>query len=203
MSIWVPESSLAGFVGRHEMALELVCRADFWCNLHCKTSPVDLEGFWGQVRPKIGRKPAQEFPARLPSGTQVNMRGGGAAVEQGASTKAPAKRWLKEASPPAFLNGFQAAWSAQTPCTTNFISSGRMGLDCKWPKRRGTEAWGSEWQSPCAGNRAPGQTAATVSTGVDTARPVATKTGSEWQSPCAGIRAPGQTAATVSTQNKI
>ena len=39
-----------------------------------------------------------------------------------------------------------------------------------------------EWQSPCAGNRAPGHTAAL-----------------EWQSPCAGNRAPGQTAATVST----
>ena len=41
----------------HEMALELVCGADFWCNRHCRTSPVVLEGFWGQVWPKIGRKP--------------------------------------------------------------------------------------------------------------------------------------------------
>jgi hypothetical protein len=38
------------------MALELVCGADFWCNRHCRTSPVVLEGFWGQVWPKIGRK---------------------------------------------------------------------------------------------------------------------------------------------------
>ena len=35
----------------------LVCGADFCCNLHCRTSPVVLEGFWGQVWPKIGRKP--------------------------------------------------------------------------------------------------------------------------------------------------
>ncbi len=39
------------------MALELVCRADFWCSRHCRTSPVVLEGFWGQVWPKICRKP--------------------------------------------------------------------------------------------------------------------------------------------------
>jgi hypothetical protein len=35
----------------HEMALEVVCGADFWCNRHCRTSPVVLEGFWGQVWP--------------------------------------------------------------------------------------------------------------------------------------------------------
>ena len=39
------------------MALELVCGADFWCNRHCRTAPVVLEGFWGQVWPKIVRKP--------------------------------------------------------------------------------------------------------------------------------------------------
>ncbi len=39
------------------MALEMVCRADFWCNRHCRTTPVILEGCWGQVWPKIGRKP--------------------------------------------------------------------------------------------------------------------------------------------------
>jgi hypothetical protein len=40
-----------------EMVLELISGADFWCNRHCRTSPVVLEGFWGQVWPKIGRKP--------------------------------------------------------------------------------------------------------------------------------------------------
>ncbi len=39
------------------MVLELVLGADFWCNRHCRTSPVVLEMFWGQVWPKIGRKP--------------------------------------------------------------------------------------------------------------------------------------------------
>ncbi len=38
------------------MALEWLCGADFWCNRHCRTTPVLLEGFWGQVWPKIGRK---------------------------------------------------------------------------------------------------------------------------------------------------
>ena len=41
----------------NEMALELVCGADFWCNRHCRTRPVFLEGFWGQVWPKINQKP--------------------------------------------------------------------------------------------------------------------------------------------------
>ena len=36
---------------RHEMALELVSRADCLSNRHCKTSPVDLEGSRGQVWP--------------------------------------------------------------------------------------------------------------------------------------------------------
>ena len=42
--VWVLEGILAGFVWLHDMALELVCRADFWCNRHCRTSPVVLEG---------------------------------------------------------------------------------------------------------------------------------------------------------------
>ncbi len=47
------------------MALELVCGAKFWCNRHCRTSPVVLEGFWGQVWPKIGRKPAPKSEFRI------------------------------------------------------------------------------------------------------------------------------------------
>jgi hypothetical protein len=43
----------------HEIVLEMVCGADFWCNRHCRTSPVVLEVFWGQVWPKIGRKQAK------------------------------------------------------------------------------------------------------------------------------------------------
>ncbi len=70
ISNWVPEGSLARVCWCHEMALELVCGAVFWCNRHCRTSPVVLEGFWGQVWPKINRKPTRKFPARLPSGTQ-------------------------------------------------------------------------------------------------------------------------------------
>ena len=47
------------------MVLELVCGADFWCNRHCRTSPVVLEGFWGQLWPKIGRKPAHKSEFRI------------------------------------------------------------------------------------------------------------------------------------------
>ena len=59
-----PGASHSGTLPRgienRELALELVCGADFWCNRHCETSPVDLEGFWGQVWPKIGRKTTPE-----------------------------------------------------------------------------------------------------------------------------------------------
>ena len=57
----IPESENANGPLSHEMALELVCGADFWCNRHCRTSPVVLEGFWGQVWPKIGRKPTRKL----------------------------------------------------------------------------------------------------------------------------------------------
>jgi hypothetical protein len=50
-----------GGLENRELALELVCGVDFWCNRHCKTSPVVVEGFWGQVWPKIGRKPTRKF----------------------------------------------------------------------------------------------------------------------------------------------
>ncbi len=47
--------------GRHDMALELVCRADFWCNGYYKTSLVDLEWFGGQFWLKIdSNRPTQE-----------------------------------------------------------------------------------------------------------------------------------------------
>ena len=40
----VPEGSLAGVFGCHEMALELVSGADFWCKLMFRASPGDLGG---------------------------------------------------------------------------------------------------------------------------------------------------------------
>ena len=62
---WVLEGNLVALIWCQEMALEFVCRADFWCNRHCRTTPVVLEGFGGQVWPKICRKPTRIFPARL------------------------------------------------------------------------------------------------------------------------------------------
>ncbi len=67
-------------IENRQLALELVCGADFWCNRHCKTSPVDLEGFGGQVWPNIGRKPEKsEFrianePLRFSSLCQLCLR---------------------------------------------------------------------------------------------------------------------------------
>ena len=40
---------MAGFVWCHEVVLELVCGACFWCSLHCKTSRFVLECFGGKV----------------------------------------------------------------------------------------------------------------------------------------------------------
>ncbi len=37
-----------------DMALEVPSRADFGCNRHCKTKPVDLEGSRGQVLVVLG-----------------------------------------------------------------------------------------------------------------------------------------------------
>ena len=54
----------AGVCWRHELALEFVCRAEFWCNRHCKTSHVDLDGFAGQVLLSIGQKSAHRSSAR-------------------------------------------------------------------------------------------------------------------------------------------
>ncbi len=39
------------------MALELVCGVDFWCNLHCRTSPVVPEGLGA----KFGRESAKNL----------------------------------------------------------------------------------------------------------------------------------------------
>jgi hypothetical protein len=57
-----PEGNLAGISWRHEMALELVCRADFGCNWYCKTSPIVLEGGGAENRPENFRPDClQEF----------------------------------------------------------------------------------------------------------------------------------------------
>ena len=54
----------------HKMALELVSGADFWCKLMCRARPVDLRGSRGRFSAQNPGKPARQFLARLPSGTQ-------------------------------------------------------------------------------------------------------------------------------------
>ena len=54
----VLEGNLVALIWCQEMALELVCRADFWCNRHCRTSPVDLE----KLGAKFGRKSVENRP---------------------------------------------------------------------------------------------------------------------------------------------
>jgi len=70
-SCWLPGGSLAGFFGCREIALELVCGADFSCKLMCGAGPGDLGGSGGRFRPEIQAKPGRRSPARLPSGTQA------------------------------------------------------------------------------------------------------------------------------------
>ncbi len=80
---WVPEGSLVRIRWRHEMALELVCRADFWCNRHCTTSPVVLEGCGA----KFGRKSAENRPKKFrPDCLQVPTEG---AAPKGAEKEKP------------------------------------------------------------------------------------------------------------------
>ena len=47
-------------------------RASFWCNRHCKTNPVDLEGSWGQVWPKNNRKSTPRALPRGPGGISLS-----------------------------------------------------------------------------------------------------------------------------------
>ena len=53
------------------MALELVSGADFWCKLMYRGSPGDLGGSRGRFPAQNPGKPARQFLARLPSGTQA------------------------------------------------------------------------------------------------------------------------------------
>ena len=46
-SNWAPEGRVAGFSGRREKAQELICRADYSCDLMCGAGPGDLRGSWG------------------------------------------------------------------------------------------------------------------------------------------------------------
>ena len=67
-----PKPGLAGVFWRHHMALILVCRPGYWYNRHCKTSPVDLNKFWGQVwtLKKCGRRGLMHFKTTL----EINLR---------------------------------------------------------------------------------------------------------------------------------
>ena len=62
---WVPEGSLAGGCGCHEMTLELVYGADFWCKLMFRASPGDRWGVAGSVFGLKPRKTGPIFLARL------------------------------------------------------------------------------------------------------------------------------------------
>ena len=66
------ESSRICLVPRNGIIINL--RAGFLCNRHCRTCPVDLDGFWGQAWTETCRKPARKFPARPPSCTQSKHR---------------------------------------------------------------------------------------------------------------------------------
>ena len=54
---WVPEGSPAGFFGHREMALELVCGADFSWKLICGAVPCDLGRSRGAASAEISGKP--------------------------------------------------------------------------------------------------------------------------------------------------
>ena len=69
---WLPEGSLAGSCWFHEMALELVCGADFSCKLMCGAGPGDLGGPGGWLRSTIQGKPGRKSPAKLLSSSYPN-----------------------------------------------------------------------------------------------------------------------------------
>ena len=55
------ETKIIILVFGHEAALDEVSEADFGCNLHRKTSPVDLEGSRGRLWAREGRKSAKKL----------------------------------------------------------------------------------------------------------------------------------------------
>ena len=74
----VPESSLTGFLGYRDMALELVCGADFsCCKLMCGPGPGDLGGSRGSVSAKISGKTAPKLSSqtafRYPEGLPASQ----------------------------------------------------------------------------------------------------------------------------------
>ena len=106
------------------MALELVCRADFWCNRHCKTNPVDLDGFWGQVRPKICQTDLQikignfRFPGVWHPREAAPRSSWGVASPKGRGCDVPGR-------PGRATGGF-------------LVARGVLGLAARCPSERGT-----------------------------------------------------------------
>ena len=69
---WAPEGSLAGCFWRHEMVSELVYQADFWCNRHCRTSPLVLEEVEAVVWCKC-RSSGPDAEAPVAFGHEINI----------------------------------------------------------------------------------------------------------------------------------
>jgi hypothetical protein len=67
---WVPEGSLACFVGAATWPYNWSAGLIFGATGTAERALV-LDGFWGHVWPKFNRKPIRQFPARLPSSTQL------------------------------------------------------------------------------------------------------------------------------------
>ena len=63
----------------HDMALELVCRAEFWCNRHCRTSLPRSRGVWGpslaENRPKTKNNTIFDPPYRPLSALYKGLMG--------------------------------------------------------------------------------------------------------------------------------
>jgi len=57
----VPECNLARSFGCHELALDLVCGADFFCTLMCGAGPGDLRGSRGSGSAKNMKKTRPEY----------------------------------------------------------------------------------------------------------------------------------------------
>ncbi len=73
---WLLIGGMNDFIFGHYLVIQLLApaRLHFWCTRHCKTSPVDPEGFRGQVRPVLISFPALDIHTLPPKRVRVRLR---------------------------------------------------------------------------------------------------------------------------------
>ena len=77
-----------------------IWNGDFWCNRHCKRSHVVLDGFGGQVWPKIGREPPPSSAKTRPGFVQALVLATGGSLQAYVLAQIPVASASACTSPP-------------------------------------------------------------------------------------------------------